>query len=136
MDIFFQDPTEIPLPPDQVRIREFRVVPWPDGRRLKIYLEVDPFQKRPNANVVILDPQGEVVADVSVIESMTRQMEFNMHLRRPAPTETYQAQVVLYYETLPPLPPAGENPPPPPPASPPQIVDRREVFFELPGPNA
>jgi hypothetical protein len=51
MDIFFADPSEVPLPPNEVRIRELNVEPWPDGNRLRVYLEVDPFQKRPNADL-------------------------------------------------------------------------------------
>jgi len=101
MDIFFQDPGETPLPPDQVRIREFRPTPWPDGRRVRVYLEVDPFQKRPNAEVVILDRLGQVAAEVSLIESISRKMEFNMHLRPPEPAGDYEIKVILYYQSLP-----------------------------------
>ena len=133
MDIFFQDPTEVPLPPGEVRIRDFQAVPWPDGRRVKIYLEVDPFQKRPSADVAIFTLEGELVAEVSVVESMTRQMEFNMHLRKTSPAKKYQVRVVVYYEQIPPLPPANQSEPlPPPPSSQPEIVDRREIFFEGP----
>ena len=39
MDIFFQDPGAIPLPPDDVKIVELRAEPWPDNRRVKVYLE-------------------------------------------------------------------------------------------------
>ncbi len=133
MDIFFQDPGEVPLPPEQVRIRDFQATPWPDGRRVRIYLEVDPFQKRPSADVVILTTEGNPVAEVSVVESATRKMEFNMHLRQSAPSARYQARVVLYYEQFPPLPPPAADPPPPfePPAEP-QIVDRREIDFVTP----
>ena len=85
MDIFFQDPSEIPLPPDEVRIRKLSASPWPDGRRVKVVLEVDPFQKRPNADVFIRNALGDQVAEVSLIEPMTRKLEFTMHLRRAQP---------------------------------------------------
>ena len=42
MDIFFQDPTDIPLPPEEVRIRELTAEPWPDGRRVRVYVELTP----------------------------------------------------------------------------------------------
>jgi len=100
MDIFFQDPTEVPLPPDEVRIRILRAEPWPDGVRVRVYLETDPFQKRPNANLIIAAPDGEDVAHVSVIETMTRKMEMTMHLRHPAgqpPAGEYRIAATLFY---------------------------------------
>jgi hypothetical protein len=97
VDIFFQDPSEIPLPPDEVRIRVLRAEPLPDGRRVRIYLEVDPFQKRPSAEVDISDSQGMLVSSTSVIESMARKMEFVMHLRQAQPGGTYTVSAVLFY---------------------------------------
>ncbi len=97
MDIFFQDSSETPLPPDEVRIRALTAVPWPDGRRVRIYLEVDPFQKRPSAEVVITDSEGVVAAQASVIESMARKMEFNMHLRQGQPSGRFTVSAVLFY---------------------------------------
>lgn len=100
MDIFFTDPTEIPLPPADVRIRELRAEPYPDGRRLRVTLEVDPFQKRPSAQVVIYDAAGEEMAETSIVESMTRKMEFTMHLRRASPGEAYRLEALLYYAEM------------------------------------
>lgn len=129
MDIFFQDPGEIPLPPGEVRIRELVPTPWPDGRRVKVYLEVDPFQKRPSAQVEILNSSGDVVAEVSVIETMTRKMEFNMHLRHPDLVGSYRIAVVLYYQSLSPASestePSVENLPER------MIVDTREASFVI-----
>jgi hypothetical protein len=101
MDIFFQDPDEVPLPPEEVRIREFTPTPWAEGDRIRVYLEVDPFQKRPNAEISIRDPSGRIVAEVEIIESVTRKMELNMHMRQPDPSGRYQIQVVLYYQQIP-----------------------------------
>jgi hypothetical protein len=63
---------------------------------------VDPFQKRPNAEVVILNPQGEAVSQASIVETAARRMEFNLHLRRAETAgEGYTARAVLYYRSLP-----------------------------------
>jgi hypothetical protein len=107
VDIFFKDSSEIPLPPDEVRIRLLRAEPWPDGRRVRIYFEVDPFQKRPSAEVVITDSQGMVAAQASVIESMVRKMEFNMHLRHDQPAGRYTVTATLYYND--PIPEPGSQ---------------------------
>ncbi len=87
MDLFFQDPNEIPLPPEEVRIRAFTVEPYPDGRRVRVSLEVDPFQKRPSFDIVITDAGGEEVAQTTIIETMTRKLDVTLHLRRPPPAE-------------------------------------------------
>ena len=95
MDIFFQDPGDVPLPPEEVRVREFRAEPWMDGRRVRIILEVDPFQKRPNAGVSIVDTTGNEVAQASIIETIARKMEINLHLRHDEPAGEYIARVKL-----------------------------------------
>lgn len=99
MDIFFADPTEIPLPPSEVRIRALRAEPYPDARRVRVHVEVDPFQRRPNAEIMILDPGGGELATASVIETMNRKMEMTLHLRRPVQGEL-TLQAVLYYAAL------------------------------------
>jgi hypothetical protein len=101
MDIFFTDPSEIPLPPEQVRIRELRADPSPDGKRVRVYLEVDPFQKRPSVDLAILDQEGEEIATASIIESMTRKMELTMHLRRGVPGNSFTLHATLYFAALP-----------------------------------
>jgi hypothetical protein len=97
MDIFFADPSEVPLPPDEVRIQVIKVEPWPDGQRVRVYLEVDPFQKRPSAEIEVENQAGQTVASVSVIETMDRKMEFNLHLREKQSRGAYQLSAVLYY---------------------------------------
>ncbi len=133
MDIFFQDPSEVPLPPDEVRIRVLRAEPWPDGRRVQIYLEVDPFQKRPNADVVIRSARGEQVATASVIESMVRKMEFNLHLREQQPGGEYTVQAILFYTEPIPEPKEGEEVPLQLPE--PVFVDQKEINFTISRPS-
>jgi len=97
MDIFFTAPTDVPLPPEEVRVREFRADPWPDGRRIKVYLEVTPFQKRPSGEVLITDVAGKPVATANIIETIDPKMEINLHLRAEDTRGEYQASVVLFY---------------------------------------
>jgi hypothetical protein len=97
MDIFFQDPSQVPLPPEEVRIRAFRAEPWPDGRRVLVLLELTPFQKRPSGKIIIFDDQGEEVANISIIETVDPKMEFTIHLRSPKPGGQYTASSTLFY---------------------------------------
>jgi len=101
MDIFFSDPPESRLPPEQVRLREVRVTPSDDGRRARIYLEVDPFQKRPDLDLWLHSAAGEEVAQTSIIQTMARKMELTMHIRQPQPGGEYSLRVVLYATQLP-----------------------------------
>ena len=103
MDIFFADPSEIPLPPDEVRIRVLQADLWPDGRRVKVFMELDPFQKRPNAVLTIVDPEGHEVASADIIETMTRKIELNLHLRGELKKGNYTLDAVLFYADLPEL---------------------------------
>lgn len=131
MDIFFQDPSEVPLPPEEVRIREIIAEPWPDGRRVHVTLEVDPFQQRPNAELVISNDKGEEVAQTSIVEALTRKMELNMHLSEPNPAGTYTLQILLYYEKKlqEDLDTEQESPAP-------DIVDQGAFEFYIPEPGA
>jgi hypothetical protein len=141
MDIFFADPSEVPLPPAEVRIRALSVEPWPDGKRLRVTLEVDPFQKRPNADLTVFDNQGRELSSAYIIESMTRKMELVMHLRLPV-SGSCTLQAVLYFASLPDPSPlgsgsvAGTAGPGPDTSAieiPRQVVDSRQVTFEIPG---
>jgi len=129
MDIFFQDPTEVPLPPAEVRIRALTAEPWPDGKRVHVYFEVDPFQKRPNAEIVILDGNHEEKARLNVIETMDRKMEFTMHLRGADTRGSYAVAAVLYYNPEVTEDEAGEQQEVP--QGEPQIIDRAIANFEI-----
>jgi hypothetical protein len=133
MDIFFQDPSAIPLPPDEVRIREFRAEPWPDNRRIRIHLEITPFQVRPNGTITITDEDGTEVAGLSVIETITPQMEFTVHLRGGRENGQFTATVILYYFEMEPEPPetSGEDVGEPTQLAQIRTVDQSETSFVI-----
>jgi hypothetical protein len=127
MDFFFQDPNEVRLPPEQVRLRELQVTPQPGGTRVKIYLELTPFKKRPNVEVTITSATGKEAAHTSILEAMLHKMEFTMHLREPVPGSRYDVETIVYYQKLPePSETPGDIPLPDP-----MIVDRHETTFTL-----
>jgi hypothetical protein len=134
MDLFFEDPSEIPLPPKEVRIRELDAKPWPDGQRIHVYLEVDPFQQRPNADIFIYDQEGQEISQTSVIGSMSRKMEFTMHIRRKNPAGDYRLRAILFYTSPLPETKPGEQVP----MQMPEIteVDRKEISFRVPADEA
>lgn len=136
MDIFFQDPSQVPLPPEEVRIRAFRAEPWPDGRRVLVRLELTPFQKRPSGKILILDDQGEEVANISIIETIDPKMEFTIHLRSPKPGCQYTASSTLFYTEIEDQAKAeaetgSEGKPPPPVPTKIKVVDQAKTTFHL-----
>ena len=135
MDIFFADPNEIPLPPNEVHIRELKATPL-DERRVRVYLEIDPSQKRPNADLLIQDEQGNSLASASIIESMQRKMEIVMHLpgaylRSAQPGSACSLQAKLFFATLP---EPGESPDAPGEPGPIERMDadQAKIIFHLP----
>ena len=97
MDLYFQDPSYIPLPPDEVRIRQLHAEPLPDLRRVRISIEVTPFQQKPNLEIKVLTESGDEAANLSIIEAIDRNMEFTVHLKgEPLPGE-YVATLEIYY---------------------------------------
>ena len=97
MDINFTDLSEVPLPPDEVRIRDFRVDPYPDGKRVRVYLELTPFQKHPSGELFITDLMGDQVATANIIETIDPKMELTMHLRIPDPQGEFTARAAIFY---------------------------------------
>jgi hypothetical protein len=128
MDLFFQDPSVIPLPPEEVRIREMSVKPYPDGKRVRVRVELDPFQKRPSLEMTILNARAELVVQARVVETMARALEMTLHLREEQPGGEYTFNCLLYYQDAP-TPEAVESaieyPSP-------KVVDQRQVSFMLP----
>ncbi|MES0361762.1 MAG: hypothetical protein ABUK20_12655 [Anaerolineales bacterium] len=97
MDLFLQDPNEIPLPPDEVRIRELRIDPLPDNRRIRISLQITPFQTRPNIEIFITNENEEESGSLTIIESIDPKMEFTVHLKDVEPSGKYTASAQIYY---------------------------------------
>ena len=97
MDIFFADSDKIPLPPQEVRIRDLQVVPYPDGRRIRLLIELTPFQKYPSGEVTITDSLGNLSASASFIEAVTPRFEMTLHLRKTDPNSNYEIVLILFY---------------------------------------
>jgi hypothetical protein len=98
MNIDFFNPGDVPKPRAEIKIERFDVQPYPDGWRVKINVDVTPFQERPNLEIR-LSLGGRLVAELSVVETMHRHMEFTMHIRGvPVPAGQYVAEVALYYD--------------------------------------
>ena len=130
MDINFTDLSEIPLPPQEVRIRDFAVEPYPDGKRLRLTLELTPFLKPPSSEIFVTDLQGNQVAAANIIEIIDSRLTLTMHMRMPDPQGEFTARVLLFYtEDLEEI-TEGDQIIAPPDR---QIVDEKETKFVIKG---
>ncbi len=134
MDIFFIDPDETPVPPDEVRIRELTVRPYPDRRRVKVYVELTPFQKRPDADLQITAEDGSVLASVNVIETIDPKMEMTLHIPPNSPEGPLSLLVVVFYRPADEGDDGRETQAETAEEAEILVVDRKETAFNLPDP--
>lgn len=81
MDFFFPEDNLTRAAPEETHITSLTAEPWPDGRRLRVNIEVTPFQKRPYIEVSLKNAGGDEVASTSIVEPMSWKLEFTMHIR-------------------------------------------------------
>lgn len=134
MDIFFQDPDDVPVPPEEVRIRDFTATPYPDGRRVRVYLELTPFQKRPSSEITITNRLGEILAMANIIETMTRKIELTLHVRGASSAEMLQVTAEVFYQETPDEDDAAEGEDFQLPER--NRVDTAQTNFNVPGPDS
>jgi len=114
MFIQIEDSEDAPVPPEDVRIQSVHIDPYPDGKRIRVALELTPFQIPLDLDVIVLDQDGEESASMSIIGAATPKLNFTAHLRGDRLSLTYQLLTRLSYEEL------GE-------------VDREETAFSTTG---
>ena len=96
MDFFFPEDNLQRMTPEETRITSLSAEPYPDGYRLRVNIEVTPYQKRPYIEVTLADSDGNQVASSSIIEPMSWKMEFTMHIRGEL-KNPYTLEAKLYY---------------------------------------
>ena len=80
------DPEVKRVGPESTRILALHADPYPDGKRLKVALELTPFEKRPDIEIVLTDPEGNEASTASVVEPVGWKLELTLHNRQAAPT--------------------------------------------------
>ena len=59
MDLFFPEDHLNRMTPEETHITSLTAEPYPDGYRLRVNIEITPFQKRPHIEVVLSGADGE-----------------------------------------------------------------------------
>ena len=97
---FFDDPSMKPLPRDEMEITHLVAIPYPDRFRVKVEVNVTPFQERPNIILLAKRADDTVVAELDVIATMHTQMEFTLHIRNvDDPAGNYTLEAELFYDS-------------------------------------
>jgi hypothetical protein len=82
--------------PEETSITRLSAQPYPDGYRLRVNMEITPFQIRPHIEVSLCDADGDEVASTHIVEPMNWKLEFTMHIRGEL-NNPYTLSARLYY---------------------------------------
>ncbi|RJP55475.1 MAG: hypothetical protein C4583_00500 [Anaerolineaceae bacterium] len=98
MDLFFPEDLTPRAAPEETRITELHAEPHPDRSRVRVNMEITPFQTRPYVDITLTDADGNEIATTSFVEPMTWKLEFTLHIRGKAdPAGAYRLEARLYY---------------------------------------
>ena len=112
-----------PVARDEMRFENVSVLPYADGRRVKLKFSFPPFLDRPSVEATVTNLLGQPVASMSLIEAMDQEFEFTLHLRGPQPQGEHTLRLILFYPDRDDAPTDGR-----------QIVNEQTVRFEVPSP--
>lgn len=87
-------------PPDDVRVTDYRVMPWPDGTRVTVEMGLTPFRVFPAMDISIVNTDGDVLRTLSCVGALERRPAPTLHL----PTLPAGTQLAAVIEML-----AGED---------------------------
>jgi hypothetical protein len=96
VDFFLPEDHLQRMTPEETRITSLTAEPYPDGYRLRVDIEMTPFQKRPHLEVVLWDADQDEVASSSIVEPMSWKIEFTMHIRGEL-NNPYTLEAKLFY---------------------------------------
>ena len=116
MEFFINDPNIVRYPPAEIQLLDLRTNSDPDGKRLRVALDLIPFQQRPIIELDLKDSTGNEVASASIIEPVGWKLELTLHIRKTDSTNgKYTLSASLSSPEL------GE-------------IDRRTLIIEVPIP--
>jgi hypothetical protein len=113
---FFQiDPNIERMMPADTRLLNMHAESYANGKRVKVILDITPFQQKPYLDLSLTDSLGKVLAATSVVEPISWNLELNLHIRNSSIPHSGMCKLsaILSYPEL------GE-------------VDRRDLNFEIP----
>jgi hypothetical protein len=93
-------------------IQRAEVWPYPELNRLWVRVEISPFVAYPNLELILSDPNGEVINSMYMVEVRETYQSLTLHLRQePHPGQPYRLTIELTRDE--------------------QMLDTRQLHFEL-----
>lgn len=96
MDFFFPEDNLARAVPEETKILSLTTETYPDGRRLRVNIEVTPFQKRPYIEIMLTDKDENEIASTNIVEPMSWKLELTMHVRGEI-NNPYTLSAKLYF---------------------------------------
>lgn len=100
MEIQFNEPQDIPLPPNEVRIREASMERQSDGSRVRVVLQLTPFLEKPVIEIKILNDDDTVNVSSTIVETTDSQMSLTMHIKQPGANLGSRGVFIVSYPEL------------------------------------
>jgi hypothetical protein len=97
MEFFFPEDNLHRTAPEETKILSLTAEPYEDGRRVRVNIEMSPFEKRPHLEFVLADTENKEISSASFVEPMARKLEFTMHLRAKPADGPLELTARLFY---------------------------------------
>jgi len=97
MEFFFPEDNLQRTSPEETRILSLTAEPFEDGQRVRVNIEMSPFEKRPHLEVNLTDTNGDEISTASFVEPMAWKLEFTLHLRTEPADGPLDLEARLFY---------------------------------------
>ena len=97
LNFFFPEDNLERTPPEETKILSLSAEPYEDGRRVRVNIAMNAFEKRPHIELLLTDSQHEEISHVSFVEPMQFKLEFTMHLRTQPADGPLDLEARLFY---------------------------------------
>ncbi|MEM4724178.1 MAG: hypothetical protein QXP01_04130 [Candidatus Hadarchaeum sp.] len=97
---FVGDPSLFPKAREEIQIEEITLVPYSDGRRVRVEMRLTPFipADRPSLDITVQKDDGSVVVSTRVIETMQYAPAVTIHLQSDGSAQgIYTFRVDLFF---------------------------------------
>jgi hypothetical protein len=97
MEFFFPEDNLQRTSPEETKLISLTAEPYEDGRRVRVNIEMSPFEKRPHLEVNLTDSNGVEISTASFVEPMTFKLEFTLHMRTKPADGPLDLEARLFY---------------------------------------
>lgn len=88
--MMLNQPIEFAHEDEPPRFLRAQALPYPDLQRVWTRVQLTAFASHPELEMAILDPDGQVVAEMAMVDVQFTYISLTMHLKRPRPGEPYR----------------------------------------------